>query len=151
MIKFAVETLRECLDDLLPLLEPHFEEVNFNKDTVPHEPDWDGYMAMENARLLHVVTARDDGELVGYCSTLIGPSLHHMNNTFGINDALYLKPEYRGGRVAFDMMKFVFAELKKLGVDHVHLSMKVTHPFDALCEALGMQLEERTYSLHIGD
>ena len=151
MITFAVETLRECLDELLPILEAHFEEVNFDKDQVPHEPDWDDYMLLENSRMLHVVTARENGTLVGYCSTIINTSLHHRNNVFGVNDALYLIPELRGTRVAYDMLKFVFADLKTRGVDHVHLSMKVTHPFDKLCEALGMHLEERLYSLHIGD
>lgn len=152
MIKLAVEPLRSCIDELLPLLEKHFEEVNFNKEDIPHEPDWDGYMLLENSGMLHVVTAREeDGRLLGYCSTLINTSLHHRHNVFGVNDALYIIPEYRGTGLAYDMFQFVFASLKELGVDTVHISMKVTHPFDGLCKKLGMQLEERLYSLYIGE
>lgn len=151
MITYTTETLRDCLDEMLPILEDHFKEVNYHQSQVPHEPDWDGYVQLENARMLHVAVARDDGKMVGYCSTVINTSLHHRNNTFGVNDALYVLPEYRKTSVAYGLLTYVFAELKSMGVDTVHLAMKVSHPFDELCEGLGMQLEERMYSKYIGD
>ena len=56
------------------LAPDHWEEVANNKDTIPLDIDWERYRALDDDGSLHVLTARDDGELVGYVMHVIAPS-----------------------------------------------------------------------------
>lgn len=151
MITYTVECLEECLDEMKPLILKHWEEVSWYKDKIPYNPNWSKYEALEAAGMLHIVVARDEGKLVGYFATLIDFGLHYSRTKFGVNDALFLHPDYRGGRTAYGMFKFAFSELKKEGVECISIHMKTDFPFDKLCEKLGMQKQEYLYSIYVGD
>lgn len=152
MINYAVEKLDQCLEEMKPLIQAHWEEVSWYKDLIPLAPDWDQYYRMEDSGFLHIVTARDDGVLVGYYSSVITQGLHYMRTRFAMNDALFVHPDYRGGSTAYKMFKYAFKVLKEEeGVDCISIHMKTDFPFDKLCESLGMQRQEYLYSIYVGD
>lgn len=151
MIKYAVEHYYDVIEEIKPILLEHWREVAWHKDKIPYAPDWEKYEAMADAGILHIVTARDDGKLIGYYVSMIMPGLHYKHTTFGTNDVLFVDPEYRGGRTAYGMFKFAFKALKEAGCDIVFLHMKTDQPFERLCEALGMEKQEYLFSKYLGD
>ncbi len=151
MIKYTVETLDECLEDMKPLLEKHYDEIAMYRDKIEFDPDYDMYYNLEAIGSLHMVTVRDDGNLVGYYVSFIHHNLHYKQNKFSVNDILFVHPDYRGSSVAYRMLKFVEAELRKIGCTVMTLHMKTDFPFEPLCEAVGMDKAEYTYTKYIGD
>lgn len=151
MIKFATESYYDVIEEIKPLLEAHYEEVAWYQDEVPFDPDYEKYEVMANTGLLHIVTARDDGKLIGYFVSLVASGMHYKQTKFALNDILFVHPDYRGGSVAYKMFKYAFAALKEIGVDIITIHMKTDAPFEPLCLALGMAKQEYLYSIYLGD
>ena len=84
-ITFQKELFRDIKLEIQPLLVQHWEEVAMYKDKVPLAPDWARYQDMEDNGVLHVVTVRDSGTLVGYYVTMIVHGLHYRFTKNGIS------------------------------------------------------------------
>lgn len=150
-ITYQKEEFQDIKFEIQPLLYQHWEEVAMYKDKIELAPDWSRYDALANSGNLHIVTVRDDGELVGYFITMVVKGLHYKNTTYGVNDILLIKPEYRKSGVGRDLFKTAEALLKEEGVDVISIHMKTYIPFDSLCESLGYDYAERLYTKYIGD
>lgn len=151
-MNYQEEPLTEwLLNEIKPLLFEHWEEIAVNKDKIKLDPDYDSYLYLAKTGLLKVYTVRDNGKLVGYYSTLVTPHLHYRNNTYAINDLIFLIPEFRGKLVGLKLIKFAEQELKKLGVSVIMLHTKTEHSFSTIAERLGYSCVEETYSKYIGD
>lgn len=151
MLEFKVEKLDECLDEMKPLLEDHWEEIAIYRDKIKLNFDEEKYRFMEKAGTLHIVTARDKGELVGYFVSFIVTHMHYSDHTYAMNDILFLLPDYRHAGNAADMFGYAEDRLKELGVSVISLHMKVEHPFHTLSDYLGYDRVEYNYSKYIGD
>jgi GNAT superfamily N-acetyltransferase len=151
MIRYAVETLNECLEELKPLLHKHYEEIAMYRDRIEFDPDYDAYYRLEEAGALHMVTVRDDGNIIGYYVSFIHHNLHYRQDKFAVNDILYVDEAYRGGTVAYKMLRYAEKALKDIGVSVMTIHMKTEFPFERLCEALGMDKAEYLYTKYIGD
>lgn len=151
MITFNVETVDECLEEIKPLLYAHWEEIAWYKDQVKLNPDYDVYYKLEEQGVLHIVTARDNDVLIGYYISFVHPNPHYKNTLFAVNDILFVHPDYRGGSTAYRMFKYAFAALKELGAVIITIHMKTDAPFEALCEALGMEKQEYLFTIYLGD
>jgi len=148
---YVVETLGECLDEMKPLLEKHWEEIALHKDKIELNPDYDKYQEMEDAGTLHIVTARIGGRLVGYFISFIMLHPHYKDHSFAVNDILFVDMSYRRTTVGVGMFKYAENKLKEMGVSVIMVSMKTHAPFDQLCESLGYDNVERNYSKYIGE
>lgn len=151
MITLQEEKLEDILDELKPLLESHWEEVAWYKEQIELNPDYDRYLCLERAGCLHIVTARDDGELIGYDVSFIMPNMHYSDHTYACNDIIFLLPSYRHGQLAYDMVKHKESLLREKGVSVATYHMKLAHPFTRLMEATGFETQEYVYSKYIGD
>ncbi len=151
MITIKEEKLETCLEEMKPLLDKHWEEVSWYKDEVNFNPDYDKYYQIEKLGMLHVVTVRDDGELVGYNINFINAHLHYSDHKYAVNDIIFLSPEYRSGWNAKGMLDFTEECLKELGVSVVTVHMKTDHPFKSLMERTNFKQQEYIYSKFIGD
>lgn len=152
MIKYSIETLTdELFRELKPLLMAHWDEVAMHKDEIAFDPNWDAYLLMQEAGAVHTTTVRKDGELIGYNIFFLYFHPHYQNNKFAQNDVFYVDPAYRGGTIAYKMMKHSEKVLKELGCSVVMYHMKLEHMFDKLCEAQGYGEQERIYTKYIGE
>ena len=147
--EYSVETLSECLEEMKPLLVKHWEEIALHRDKIELSPNYERYYEAEALGLIHIVTARNEGRLVGYFISFIAPHMHYQEHSFAVNDILFIAPEYRGSGVGADMFSYAEAELKALGVSVVMIAMKTHSPFDELCKGLGYSNVERVYSKYI--
>lgn len=151
MITYQEEKLKDCLDEMKPLLENHWEEIALNKDKIKLSPNYDQYLVLEDSGMLHIVTVRDEGVLIGYYVSFITPHLHYSDSVYAMNDVLFLLPDYRSADIGFNMFTYVEKCLRDKGVDVMMLHMKAKNPFHSLCEAMGMELIEYNYAKFIGD
>jgi len=137
MIEFQEEALIDILDELKPLLTEHWEEIALYKDKIKLSPDYERYLMADDVGVLHILTARDDEKLIGYFISFVQPHVHYMDNTFAINDVLFIHPSYRKGSVGYKLFKHAEKSLKAIGVDVIMIHAKVKRDFKPLMDKLG--------------
>jgi GNAT superfamily N-acetyltransferase len=151
MITYQEESVQDCLEEIKPLIEAHWEEIAIHKDRIKLNPDFDKYLLLDSLGMLHILTARDDEELVGYFISFIQPNMHYKDEMFAINDILYIKPEHRKGTVGYRLFKKAEASLKEIGVSVIIIHAKVKNDFKPLMDKLDYERIEYTYSKYIGE
>lgn len=148
---FNVEKYDDCFEEVLPLLQDHYEEVAMYQDNIELNPDYSKYKELCDNGALHIVTARDEGELVGYFISIIVDHIHYKDHKYALNDIVFLKQHYRNQRSGVGLFQYAENALKDLGVSVITIHMKTKLPFDALCKGLGYDYAERNYSKYIGE
>ena len=151
MITFAIESFTENLPELKVILPLHYKELALDQGKVPLSPQYDIYEVRENAGELIYITARENGELIGYFIGFINPGLHYSTCLTCIMDIFYIHPEHRGSSFGFKLFNFVEKELLRRGVDRWFVGSKVHLDASWFFEKLGFQRVEITYSKYIGD
>lgn len=150
MVKLTVEPISTpLLNEAIPLTQDHWEEVALYKDEIKLTPDYGSYFKAQKKNQLLVITARDEGKLVGYCVFFLTEGLHYQGTFTGVNDIIYISKAYRGGTVAYRMLKLAEKELIAMGAAVMRMDMKAHAPFERLCEALDMQPHEISYSKYL--
>ena len=142
---FSVERVSDVLEEIKPLLEAHWREIALYQDRFPLNPDYGKYEALDKAGMVHIVTARDAGTLIGYYISFVMPHLHYRDCIVAMNDILFLKPEYRRGRVGMKLIEFVEEDLRRIGVDRMIIHVKTQHDFSPLLVRLGFSETERNF------
>ena len=145
MIIFAEESAYDLIDEIKPLIAEHWEEIARNKDAIKLNPDFSAYKALQELGVLHIATARDDGELIGYSISIITPNLHYQDHLFAVNDILFIKKSYRKGRVGLKLFKYMEECYRKRNVSVVHIHSKCAHDFAGLMEYLNYSHIEKVY------
>lgn len=143
MITFHVESFTERLPELQKLLPLHYQELALNKDKVPLSPRYDVYTQSESNGALLFVTAREQGELIGYFIGFINPGLHYSTCLTCIMDIFYVAAPHRGNNTGFNLFQFVQKELKRRGVQRWFMGAKVHFDCSFLFEKLGAELTEK--------
>ena len=112
-ILFAREMAADVERDIVPLMHAHDKDVSHGDFAEwPLDVDVEIYKNLEKLNRLRVFTARDAGELVGYCTIFIVRSHQRRSLITGMEDALYLKPEYRKAGNAMKLIDYVNGQLK---------------------------------------
>lgn len=87
------EVLKECLDDILELVEANYKEVPVLG--LPFKPDVELYKSYERLGGLFIMTLRDSSKLVGYSVNVMNAcpitSVQRSNCLL-----MYVQPDYRG-------------------------------------------------------
>lgn len=130
MLTFAAEKIVDVKQEVMPLLLRHWDEIALNKAAVPLNPDWETYEKLEAMGMLHVTTARFEGEIVGYASYLISPNLHYRTMLVADGDIFYLAKEHRRGSAGIRLLRqaeahiMAFCEASGRGYDCVYIINK---------------------------
>lgn len=144
-ITYQQEFLYKVVDDVKPLLEQDWQEIEHNKDLLPLDPDWDAYETLEQQGMLQIYTVRDSGKLVGYFPVVIFPSLHSKGRMLVANDVIYLHKDYRKGSVGTRLFKFVEKCLKEDGYKVLYVTTTEQYPIDPLMKRLGYNKTETKF------
>ena len=142
LITAQLESFREGLEELKPLLPDHWRELGLYQDRMPLDPDFDQYFAREDAGQLVYCTLRVNGTLQGYFIGVVVPGLHYQTTLTCHMDICLIRPAFRGikaGRVLFDAVE---AELRRRGVKMWWVGSKNHKPIVGFFEALGFIPEE---------
>ena len=145
-MEYAVERCsKEVIEEMKPLLEAHYEEIARNQDKIKLNPDYDLYAKLDELGMLHGVSARADGELIGYFLSIVGPNMHYKDHLMAKNDIMFIRKDYRNGLTPVRLLKYAEETLKARGVSVMYLNVKLAHDFGRLMEYLGWVETERIY------
>lgn len=147
---YKVESWRNLRREMLPLLVQHWKEIALNHADVPLDIDHEKYDALDRSGALHIVTVRQDGELVGYHVAIISGHLHYKSTLHGITDVYWLAPAHRQGFTGIRLFKHVEKEMTALGVRKLFTGTKVHLDMSKLFERLGFKRVEYLYAKLIG-
>lgn len=116
MYDIKEETNAHTLAECLRLGALHYDEVfEHKKDSVPKNFNWQFLKICLDNGLMHIVTARKEGELVGYFADLVSPDM--FSSTFVAKElAIFVMKEHRGSKLFGRMLQFVEDLLIKNGV-----------------------------------
>lgn len=141
-IIFSVEPIDSIQNEIIPLLETHWEEHEWKK-SAPMKPDWDRYKMLESVGGLAILTARDEG-LIGYNVFFIHESLHYKGKRIAVQDLIYIKPEKRGFGKYF--IHWCNDKLREFECSEVFYHVKAKNDFgDKLLIPQGFELIDRVY------
>ncbi|MDN7881243.1 hypothetical protein [Burkholderia aenigmatica] len=145
-LTFAVEPYAQAIDEMRLLYPAHWAEIALNKDVIKLDPDYERYDALDRAGMVHVATARADGQLVGYHIFVLMTHLHYRQSYTATSDITYLRPQHRRGFNGMRFLRFAFESLKPLGVQRIYTNCKMHHDFGRVLERLGFVEAERIYT-----
>lgn len=145
-ITFQCEKFAALYAEAKPMLERHFKEIALYQDRIPLSPDTERYLAGEKQGSLIIVTAREDGNLVGYASVVIGKRMHNVTIVSALIESLWLAPECRGKGAGSGMFDAVEEVARSRGALTVHCHSKIQHP--ALSFLLGKRGYEQVEIVH---
>lgn len=131
----------------MPLALIHWSELALDQMLFRPDLDHERYLAMDQAGAMHVVTARDEGKLVGYIVCFVMPHFHYKSSGLtALADMYYLRREYRKGGLGARMFKLMEEGLRQRGVVRAHMSCKVHEDHSRLFSAMGWKLTDFTFS-----
>lgn len=127
-VTVQVEKYCDVIEEAQPLLERNWEEIANYKDFVPLSPNHARFAALAAGGKLVVITARDDGALVGYASFRFDFGDHYSTVIFAQNGIIWVAPEYRGKRVGLKLIKRGEEEMLARGACILQFHSKIQHP-----------------------
>jgi hypothetical protein len=144
---FQVEKWSDALPELRPLFRLLWDDVAVDKDKFTAECDEAKYAELEKIGMLHLVTARSGGELVGYFLMFLTPNAHYKGaGVMGFTDMYYMKPSFRKGNAGIKMFSFMEQTLKEKGVVKAYTSHKLHRDRGEMFEFLGWKATDMVYS-----
>jgi GNAT superfamily N-acetyltransferase len=145
-LSFQVEPFAAFVEEVKPLLPRHWEELALDKETVPLDPDYQRYANLDAIGALSVVTARENGRLVGYSIMVVQPGLHYQSCLEARMDIFWLAPEVRGRMGGVRLFRAVERELRRRGVQRIYAGSKLHKDSSRLFLALGYRPIEQWFS-----
>lgn len=126
MIQYQVKSFAAIYVEMQPLIREHWLEVALDQNRFPLKIDWDFYFACEKAGTLLSVTAREEGDLVGYCLCFVKEHPRYRVPV-AVTDVYYLIPSPGLGLAARyrDLFRFTEAAAQRRGAQKFTAQLKV--------------------------
>jgi hypothetical protein len=160
VITVCAEHLRDTLEELKPLFDPHWRELAHDRDQVPLDPQYETYLAREALGEVLSVIARERGKIVAYFVGFVAPGLHYKTCLTLTMDIFWIHPDYRAEdslgeleeqMLAWQLFAEVLKEARRRGVRRAFFGSKALHDASSLFEQLGMVKADVYYSRLLGD
>lgn len=143
LVSFKRENVKRIWDDLLPLLPLHYEELAAYKD-IPLDPDKDFFVKADEAGMVRVYAARENGKLVGYAVYFVRQDIHYKSIKLAQQDLIFIAPERRG-RFGLRFIRWCEEQLKAENVRLVMCHAKVHNDFGGVFERLGYKAVDKIF------
>lgn len=150
MITFMVEGWSAVFPEMSALWAEHWEEVAINRDAIKLDPDLEQYADLERSGALHVVVAREAGEIVGYHISIVRPHLHYRKSLSAFTDVYFLRKSHRQGMTGVKLIKEAEASLAARGVQKMFTGTKLHLDMGPIFERLGWTPTEMLFTKMIG-
>ncbi len=144
VLLFRRENIKHIWPELIPLVEQHWGEVSHYRD-IAFDPDFNFYLKADEAGMLRVYAAREDGVLIGYNVFFVRPNPHVRTRIYAAQDAVFIRKDRRG-RFGIRFIDWCDQELKREGVTVIMGHVSAAHDFGpALERHLGYELVDHIY------
>jgi GNAT superfamily N-acetyltransferase len=142
-------TVSDKLEALLPLLRLHRDELATAKHLMALAPNVEAYCALENTRSLLALVAYAGEEIAGYSINFIGAHLHYSGLRYAHNDALFVAPAFRGGRLGVRLMRETERLAKARGARMMMWHAKPGTVLEGMLPRMGYGVQDVIYSKEI--
>lgn len=147
MLTFQAERWADCVAEMRPLWPEHWKELARDQETIQLACDEAKYEHGEAMGCLHIVTARADGELVGYYYGMLMNHLHYKDaGLMCYSDVYFLRPEFRRGANGARFLAAILDSLKARGVVKLYISTKAHQDHGRLFAHFGMKCSDRVFT-----
>lgn len=143
-LSFQIEPSAKWYDEAKPLIYAHWQELGLDTD-LEGDIDIHALTILEETGQCSLITARKDGELIGYLLAFHRPHLHYKSSPpVFIVDMYYISPPYRSG-AGVRLFMFMQDYAKRIGCIKIYLSCKVHEDHSKIFEALGFKLSDYAF------
>ena len=150
MITYQVEPWEQCKEEAAGLWPAHYDEVGVGKMYgLGLDPDFSKLARLASVGMLHIVTVRQDGKLVGYHASIVDTLLHYRTVLVGNSDLYWLRPDLRRGRIAVRLFLEVERSLRTRGCRLLFDGTKLSLDRGELFQFLGYTELERKFVKHL--
>ena len=146
MVDFAVEHIGVVWENM-DVVRKHYDEIAQFKEVQKLDPDFEAYDRMEKSGKLWVMTAREDGALIGYIVMFLSSDLHYRKLLRALEDIHFILPEHRKGLLGYKMLAKTKQAMKEKGVHTVTFRTKAEKSHGLLFERLGGVLHDLVYTI----
>lgn len=148
MTTFQLEKWAVLIADGKEIFAKHYDELSLEKDRIPLGMDFDTYQDMENRGILHVLSCRKDGTLIGYYIAIVINHHPHYKTSGPVSttDMFYILPEHRTGGCGARLLMMAEKTLRERGVHKAFISVKLKMDHSALLEKLGWTATDKVFA-----
>jgi GNAT superfamily N-acetyltransferase len=155
MARIAPESFLAILPELMPLFRLHWRDLGLYQDKMPLAPRVAVYEYLEKNGELLTLTARLEGELLGYFIARIGPALHYETTIHAQTDITFVHPKMRGRGLGVRLFLAAEKEMKARQVGIWQAGTKTIGPhyesMDRLLRWMKFAPTDLYYSKWLGD
>lgn len=137
------ENTYEAAYECLLLGKNHYNEVEAKSKAIPYDADPKIVNLMIDAGIVSIVTARLNGELVGYYASLCGPDFQ-TSTSVTKEIGIYVSPEHRGQGLFNKMLEKTEAIARERGIKLMLIMFKVGQN-EQLADENGFEKTETVY------
>jgi hypothetical protein len=141
-LDLQTEPLADVILEVQNLLVQHYEELTLNKQRVKLKPVWDRYTKLEKEGKFITVTARIDGELVGYSGFFLDQHIHYEDLMVATNDVLFLRKDLRQGMSGIRLIKYSETTMRDLGANKITWHVKYSNDIRPILHRMGYADED---------
>ena len=139
-------TVDEVKGKLDLLFLEHYKEIARNKGIMKLKPNYPMYYATEKVGALFIQVAVQRNVFIGYSINFVSNHFHYADLKYCQNDVLFIKKEYRGGRVGLRLMKATEKHAKSLGCKLMLWHCKENTPLNQILPRLNYGVQDIIYS-----
>tara|TARA_R100001510_G_scaffold23888_2_gene21024 strand:- start:789 stop:1298 length:510 start_codon:yes stop_codon:yes gene_type:complete len=132
-----------------PLFEEHYEEIARNKQIMKLKPNYKLYEALDSTGWLFIYVAMQDDVCIGYSMNIMMHHLHYADLRIAQNDILFVKKEFRGGRLGLRLLKVTEDHARSEGCKLMLWHAKENTALAKLLPKLKYGVQEIMYSKEI--
>lgn len=143
MIDIKEETTLKAIKEGVALGVNHYNEVESKSGDIPYKPNMAMFKELLKQGMFVAVTARKDGEMIGYFLMLVTKDL--LTGSPSAQElGIFVSEEYRGSSVFIRMEREMTKILKRRGLKEMRIMFKTGHNTD-MPARLGYEETERVY------
>lgn len=135
------------IHEMWDLLLLHGDELNKHKHLMSQvHPDVSRYANMEDLGMIITLALYHEEKIVGYSVCAIIDNMHFANLKVGINELLFLHPEYRKGSWGVRLIKAMERAAADRGAKMILFSGRNDTTFSELMPKIGYEIEDVVFS-----
>lgn len=142
---YQIEAFHDIAGYVAKNVSEHHKEADERETSEPLNMDWDYYFEASLAGQCIAITARDDGELVGYSVFFIETNANHKHILEAVNSGVFLEKKYRG-RESLNLFKRSTELLRGKGIHAINYLIKDDR-IGKLLSRQGYKMEMKLWSI----